>query len=222
MTVTQPRSSLDDLKDKILESALPRVEFYGWSIRLLKEAGVAAGADEADLAALYPRGPADLVVQYSSDCDRKMAERLASEDLSKLKIRERAIRAIRTRIDVAGEFKPAAKRAAAFLTFPLNAADAVQCLARTSDAIWVTMGDQSADFSWYTRRATMGAVYSACLVYWFSDESEDNADTQTFIEKRIADVMQFEKVKAQASKIISGLPNPWVLAGKLRYPGGRS
>jgi ubiquinone biosynthesis protein COQ9 len=218
----QPRSSLDDLKDAVLASALPRVEFYGWSLSLLKEAAKDAGADEAQMAALYPRGPADMVVQYSSDCDRQMAERLVERDVSKLKIRERAILAVRTRIDVAAQHKMAAKRAAAFLTFPLNAADGVQCLARTSDSMWTAMGDQSADFSWYTRRATLGVVYSACLVYWFTDESEDLADTQAFIERRIADVMQFERVKAQASKIVSGLPNPWVLAGKLRYPSGRS
>lgn len=217
-----PRSSLDDLKDKVLQAALPRVEFHGWSLRLLNEAGAEAGADDAQVAALYPRGPADLVVQYSSDCDRQMNERLAAHDLSKLKIRERAILAVRTRIDVAAQYKMAAKRAAAFFTFPLNAADGVQCLARTSDAMWVAMGDKSADFSWYTRRATLGAVYSACLIYWFSDESEDLADTQAFIERRIADVMQFEKVKAQASKIVSGLPNPWALAGRFRYPGGRA
>jgi ubiquinone biosynthesis protein COQ9 len=216
------RSSLDDLKDAVLTAALPRVEFYGWSLSLLKEAGAEAGADEAQMAALYPRGPADLVVQYSSDCDRQMTERMAANDVSQMKIRERAVLAVRTRIDVAGQYKMAAKRAAAFLTFPLNAADGVQCLARTSDAMWTAMGDKSADFSWYTRRATLGVVYSACLVYWFSDESEDLADTQAFIERRIADVMQFEKVKAQASKFVSGLPNPWVLAGKLRYPGGRT
>jgi ubiquinone biosynthesis protein COQ9 len=220
--IQQPRSSLDDLKDAVLAAALPRVEFYGWSLSLLHEAAKEAGADDAQIAALYPRGPADMVVQYSSDCDRQMAERMTAQDISKLKIRERAILAVRTRIDVAAQHKMAAKRAAAFLTFPLNAADGVQCLARTSDAMWTAMGDQSADFSWYTRRATLGVVYSACLVYWFTDESEDLADTQAFIERRIADVMQFEKFKAQASKAMSGLPNPWVLAGKLRYPGGRS
>lgn len=216
------RSSLDDWKDRVLAAALPRVEFHGWSLRLLNEAGAEAGADEAQMAALYPRGPADLVVQYSSDCDRQMTALLGEQDLTALKIRERAILAVRTRIDVAGHYKMAAKRAAAFLTFPLNAADGVQCLARTSDAMWVAMGDKSADFSWYTRRATLGVVYSACLIYWFTDESENAADTQAFIEKRIADVMQFEKVKAQASKIVSGLPNPWALAGRFRYPGGRS
>lgn len=219
--MTEPRSSLDDLKDQILAAALPRVEFYGFTERLLKETAQEVGADDSQMAAMYPRGAADLVVQYSTDCDRQMAQHLAAEDMSKLKIRERAIRTIRARIDVADRHKHAAKRAAAFLTFPLNAADGVQCLARTADAMWTAMGDRSADFSWYTRRVTLGAVYSACLVYWFKDASDGYADTQAFIERRIADVMQFEKVKAQAGKIVSGMPNLFTLAGRFRYPGGR-
>jgi ubiquinone biosynthesis protein COQ9 len=216
-----PRSHLDDLKDQILALALPRVEFYGFSLRLLAESGRDAGADEAQMAALFPRGPADLVVHYSRDCDRQMRDRLAARDLAALKIRERAILAVRTRLDVAGQFKPAAKRAAAFLTFPLNLPDGVALLAETSDAMWVAMGDISADFSWYTRRATLGAVYSACLLYWFTDDSEDHAATQAFIERRIADVMQFEKLKAQASKAAAQMPNPFAFAGKIRYPKGR-
>ncbi|HAH08824.1 MAG TPA: COQ9 family protein [Alphaproteobacteria bacterium] len=219
--MTTQRSSLDDLRDEVLAAALPRVQFYGFSARLLSEAAQEAGANAAQLAALYPRGPVDMVVQYAADCDRQMADRMQAVDLAALKIRERAILAIRTRIDVAGQYKLAEKRAAAFLTFPLYAADAVQCLARTSDALWKAMGDQSADFSYYTRRMTMGAVYSACLLYWFTDESEGASDTQAFIERRIADVMQFEKLKAQASKAASGFPNPFALAGRLRYPRAR-
>jgi ubiquinone biosynthesis protein COQ9 len=212
------RSSLDDLKDSVLEAALPQVERLGWSSRLLKEAGAEAGADDAALAALFPRGPIDLVVHYSDDCDAQMTERLAAQDLAVLKVRQRAILCVRTRIDVANRFKPAAKRAAAMLSFPLNAADAVACLARTSDAMWKAMGDTSADFNYYTKRLTLGAVYSTTLIYWFTDSSEDYADTHAFLERRIENIMQFEKVKARVKSAADKLPNPFKFFGRMRHP----
>ena len=40
------------------------------------------------------------------------------------------------------------------------------CTARTVDAIWHAAGDRSADFSWYTKRAILAAVYTATVLYW--------------------------------------------------------
>src|SRR3546814_1469385 len=80
---------------------------------------------------------------------------------------------------------------------PQNAALAARTLWRTADAIWRAAGDQAADFSHYTKRATAGAVYSATLLVWLNDESEGFADTAAFLDRRINDVMRFERAKAR-------------------------
>ena len=43
---------------------------------------------------------------------------------------------------------------------------------------------------------TLSAVWSSVLLYWLGDESDDFAATRAFIDRRIADVMRFEKAKA--------------------------
>src|SRR3546814_13877794 len=78
---------------------------------------------------------------------------------------------------------------------PQNAALAARTLWRTADAIWRAAGDQAADFSHYTKRATAGAVYSATLLVWLNDESEGFADTAAFLDRRINDVMRFERAR---------------------------
>src|SRR3546814_3582920 len=60
---------------------------------------------------------------------------------------------------------------------PQNAALAARTLWRTADAIWRAAGDEAADFSHYTKRATAGAVYSATLLVWLNDESRSEEHT---------------------------------------------
>jgi ubiquinone biosynthesis protein COQ9 len=53
-------------------------------------------------------------------------------------------------------------------------------------------------------------VYSSTVLFWLGDTSDDHADTWAFLERRIEDVMRFEKVKSQVNE--SALLKP-LLAG---------
>jgi ubiquinone biosynthesis protein COQ9 len=57
------------------------------------------------------------------------------------------------------------------------------------------------------------------MLYWFSDTSEGSAETWKFLDRRIADVMQIEKVKSAVVKAASALPSPLTILAALRYPG---
>jgi ubiquinone biosynthesis protein COQ9 len=58
------------------------------------------------------------------------------------------------------------------------------------------LGDSSRDLNWYTKRATLSAVYAATVLFWLGDTSEGDADTWAFLDRRIDNVMQIEKAKA--------------------------
>ena len=60
--------------------------------------------------------------------------------------------------------------------------------------------DTSTDFNFYTKRAILAGVYGATLVRWFNDADKDAAATDAFLDARIENVMQFEKLKAGAKK----------------------
>jgi ubiquinone biosynthesis protein COQ9 len=82
--------------------------------------------------------------------------------------------------------REAVRRAVALLALPRHARLAAACTARTVDAIWHTAGDESADFSWYTKRGILAAIYSATLLYWLRDAGEDDAATLAFLDRRLA------------------------------------
>jgi ubiquinone biosynthesis protein COQ9 len=94
--------------------------------------------------------------------------------------------------------KEAVRRALAMLALPIHARAAAACTARTVDAIWHAAGDRSADFSWYTKRAILTAVYGATVLFWLRDPSEDSAATLAFLDRRLAGIARVGKLRGRA------------------------
>jgi ubiquinone biosynthesis protein COQ9 len=193
-----PRKRSDEaLKEAVLEKALDRAPELGFSDALLARA-----AKEADVGAemtlhLFPDGPASLVAYFSERCDAQMEARLTRQDIAAMKVRERITAAVLARVDALKAHKEAARRAAAFLVLPPNAALAARLVYQSVDAMWRAAGDASTDFNFYTKRAILAGVYSSTLLRWFNDTSEDESDTRAFLAARVDNVMQFEKFKAE-------------------------
>ncbi|WP_084667889.1 COQ9 family protein [Nioella nitratireducens] len=191
---------MQDLKDQILDAALIHVVFDGWSDATLKAAVCDTGTDEAAVRALFPRGPVDLAVAFHRRGDAAMVAALTPEVLAGLKIREKITHAIRTRLELMEMDKEAVRRGTTLFALPIHAGDGARALWETADAIWTTIGDTSDDHNWYTKRMTLSGVYSSVVLYWLGDHSEGHAATWAFLDRRIEDVMRFEKFKAQVNK----------------------
>jgi len=217
--VKKPQAThTENLREKILEEALPHVAFDGWADSTLRAAAEKVGASEAELKAAFPRGIADALVFFSDEADRRADEAIKAADLKAMRVRERITFAVRTRIEAVADQKEAARRAAAVLALPQYALDGATCVYRTCDMVWRAVGDKSTDFNFYTKRALLAGVYTSTMLHWFADNSEGAEETWTFLDRRIADVMQIEKVKSQVFKFAGSLPNPLEVLGALRYP----
>jgi ubiquinone biosynthesis protein COQ9 len=179
----------------ILAAALRHVPFEGWSDATLRAAAADSGEPLALARALFPRGGIDLALAYHRGGDAEMARRLAAQDLSALRFRDRIARGVRTRLELV-EDKELVRRAATLFALPQHAADGARALWSTSDAIWTALGDSERNLSWYTKRATLSGVHSATVLYWLGDDSPGHARTWDFLDRRIEDVMRVEKAKA--------------------------
>ena len=98
---------------------------------------------------------------------------------------------------------------AAVLALPGHARLAAACTARTVDAIWHAAGDRAADFSWYTKRAVLAAVYGATVLFWLRDSSDDDALTLAFLDRRLADVGQIGRLRRRAVETLKRLRPPF-------------
>lgn len=183
--------------DRLVAAALPHVAFDGWSGKTLDaaiaEAGVSPGA--ARLAA--PRGGVDLAAAFHRQGDRTMAERAATLDLEALRYSERVARLVRLRIEVVAGEREAVRRGVTLFSLPGHAAEGARLIWGTADAIWTALGDTSTDYNWHTKRAILSGVYGSVVLYWLGDQSDGAEATWAFLDRRIGDVMRFEKTKAK-------------------------
>lgn len=188
-----------ETKAALLDAALPHVVFDGWSAATLAEAALDIGVAPEVAQAAYPRGGVDLAIAFHKLGDGLMLDRLAQEDMSNLRFRDKIAAAVRFRIEAVTD-KDAVRKGSALFALPQNAADGSKLIWGTCDAIWTALGDTSDDVNWYTKRATLSGVYASTLLYWLGDEDPDHAATWAFLDRRIDNVMQIEKFKASVRK----------------------
>ena len=218
--MTETAAPRSGVKDQLLDAILAHVPFDGWSDTAFRAAVSETGIAPAVARGVCPRGAVDLALAYHARGDRDMVRRLNLADLSQMRFRDRIVAAVRFRLE-AVEDKEAVRRGAALFALPQHAADGAKAVWSTVDLIWSTLGDSSTDVNWYTKRATLAGVYSATVLYWLGDDSIDNQRTWRFLDRRVEDVMQIEKLKAKVndSKLLKPLmagPN-WIL-GRIRAP----
>lgn len=224
-TPTDTEAPIDTaaLRAQLLDAAMIHVPFDGWSEATFRAAIAETGVAPALARAACPRGAIDLAAEYHRRADRVMQQRLADTDMSALRMRDKIAAAIRFRFEAVDD-KEAVRRAVSLFALPPYAADGARLVWETVDAIWTGLGDRSDDINWYTKRASLAAVYSATLLYWLGDDSHDGAPTWAFLGRRIEGVMQVERVKAsiRGNRALKPfLAGPDWLARQIRPPHAR-
>lgn len=209
-------------RDRLLDAALTHALFDGWSEDTLAAARADCDMTEAAARAIFPRGPVDMALAYHKRGDALMVELLTTDDLSTMRFRDRIAHAVRLRLEIAD--KDLVRRGMSLFALPQHAAAGSKALWGTADLIWTALGDTSRDINWYTKRATLSAVYSSTALYWLGDESADQAATWAFLDRRIENVMSFEKVKAKAREnplVAAFMKGPGRVLDAVKAPGGK-
>lgn len=187
-------NSTETIRSRLLQAALPHVPFDGWS-----DATFAAAIQDTQTApalarALFPRGGLDLALAYHAAGDQKLRDTLSAMDLTSLRFRDRIATGIRLRLQ--GADRETVRRGTTLLALPHHAGEGARALWATADAIWTALGDTSTDLNWYTKRASLSAVYAATVLFWLGDDSANQQATWDFLDRRIQGIMTFEKTKA--------------------------
>ena len=180
----------------IIAAALVHVPFDGWTTDALVAGAADSGFSAEDVARLFPGGAVDAVVMHSALADGAMVAAFGSmsdqPDRIHLMIREMIL----IRLDQAATHKEAVRRGLSLLAVPANALASAKALYATVDAMWRAAGQLDTDISFYTKRATLAAVYSATLLAWIADTTGDRAIIEGFLDRRLQDVARLPKASA--------------------------
>lgn len=210
--------TLDEIRLALAPAVGRNAAFDGWT-----DAAVDLAADEfgidRDVAKLAFKGGAiALIDAWIDSIDLELAERLPTEKLNQMKIRQRITSLLATRLEIMAPDRESLRRAMAIMAMPQNLTRAAKIGWRSMDRMWRLAGDTASDFNHYTKRMTLSAVYGTLLAIFVNDDSPDFAESRAFLDRRIDNVMQFEKIKAQAKTRREFLPSFSRFVGRLRYP----
>ena len=213
----RPPSPLERIRRDLCLAVGENAVFDRWGSKAVESAAAQLGIERSKALLAMPKSKAGLVDLYVQGVDRRLEERLPPSELAAMKIRARIRALIWTRLEIMGPAREAVRSGLAILAMPQNLALGARIAWRSADQMWRLAGDTSTDFNHYTKRATLGAVYGSTLLAWLDDNSEGWSDTAAFLDRRIDDVMRFEKWKADWRGSGERLSVTRFL-GRLRYP----
>ncbi|RPA95067.1 ubiquinone biosynthesis protein COQ9 [Choiromyces venosus 120613-1] len=190
-----PGSPFTKAESAILSASLLHVPSHGFS-----NAALSFGARDAnylDISVnMLPRGVFDLVhyhlaterLRLGDKIDFRKPENELPEGLRNLsipaKIRVLCMERLRANAPIIHRWQ----EAFAVMSLAGNISASMSELAKLSDEIWFLAGDESHDTTWYTRRATLSAVYATTELFMTQDNSKDFEATWAFLDRRLHDV----------------------------------
>jgi len=217
LSAMQP-SPLEKIRRQLALAVGENAVFDGWTRAAVDSAAQQLGVDPVQARLAMPKGQPALIDLYIQEVDRGLEAYFTPERLAGMKIREKIRALVWHRFEIMGPAREAVRRALALLAMPQNLPLALRISWRTVDGMWRIAGDTSTDFNHYTKRMTLGAVYASTLLVWLDDQSEGWADTAAFLDRRIDNVMRFEKLKAEWRGSSDRRLSPSRFFGRLRYP----
>ncbi len=208
---------LEQLRRRLALPVGENAVFDGWTPAAVDSAAQQLGIDPAQARLAMPKAQPAMIDLYVQAIDRALEEAFTPERMATLKIREKIRSLVWHRLELMGPAREAVRRGLAILAMPQNLPRAARISWRSADLMWRMAGDNSTDFNHYTKRMTLGAVYGSTLLAWLDDQSEGWAETAAFLDRRIDDVMRFERFKAEWRGSGDRLSVSQFI-GRLRYP----
>ena len=202
MSQNDHQNNNEQLARDIVRKAMMHVPFDGWTNDMLALAASDCGVGAEDaLHALS--GVDEAIALYGQMADEDMVEGFHALDEMPERTHEKIRALILIRLEQAAPHKETVRKTLAYLAQPQQAAKATSLLYKTIDAMWRAAGDEATDFSFYSKRATLAAVYSATLMAFLGDDSSDLEKTKAFLDRRLKDVAQIPKFTKTPKAVVS-------------------
>ena len=192
---------MDDMtarKDTLIEACFMHVPFDGWTETTLDMASQDSEGNKDAWRQLFDNKVSRAFAHYNQRADRMMAEAFydwldASDMPPPVHVKIRQL--ILIRLEAARPHKEVVRKSLSYLSRPEHAKLAATSLYATIDEMWRCAGDTSTDYNFYTKRASLSAVYSATLLAFLADDTDDMSKTEAFLDRRLADIAKIPSMK---------------------------
>ena len=172
-------------QDKLAKYFIQQVPKYGWSRETLLHCAKKQRITTPNLALLFPSFEYDVLKFLIAQNNNIVEKNYNSFNHSRLKTRDKIKTILELKFDSNTYLKQALPEMLKFLLRPGNIFMSIKMLHENSDFIWKLAGDESNDFSFYSKRGLLSMVYLATLIYWLNDKSTKGIGTKNFISKSV-------------------------------------
>ncbi|MBB3764841.1 COQ9 family protein [Sphingomicrobium lutaoense] len=211
-------SPLENLRRKLSLVVAENAVFDGWTDKAVIAAADQLGIDRDQARLAFPDRPADMVAAWIEGVDAAMVEAFPPEKIAAMKVRDRIRNLIWFRLETAAPAREAMRSALSILAMPQNVPLGLRTGWNSADLMWRLAGDTSTDYNHYSKRLILSGVYGSTLLAWLDDDSDGWQETAAFLDRRLADVMRFEKLKSSWKSGSAHRPSITRFLGRLRYP----
>ena len=205
MSSEQSHANDAKIAKTLVKSALQHIPFDGWTMSAVQMAADEEALTDADIDRLLPDGVRSAIEIYGQMADDEMVAEFESLSPQPDKIHLKIRALILIRLEQAAPHKEVVRKTLAYLAKPEQAKLAAELLYKTVDTMWRAAGDNATDASFYTKRATLSAVYSATLLAFLGDDTADMAKTKAFLDRRLSEVAKIPKFTAPLQGAVRGL-----------------
>ena len=216
--LTPNEMNLDELRAALAPLLPAHAAFDGWSAEALAMAAEELGVPPSRAKLAFPGGAGEMVDAWFDWIDKAMLVAFPPERIAAMKIRDRIRELLLFRFESMRPHRESLRRALAILAMPQNLPLAGKLAWRSADRVWRLAGDNATDFNHYSKRTILIGVYGSTTMVFLDDQDDDLAATRAFLNRRIDDVMRFEKFKASWGGTRERLPSLSRFLGRLRYP----
>ncbi|MGL9718309.1 MAG: COQ9 family protein [Wolbachia sp.] len=192
----------DEIKS-VVDELIRVIPFEGISDETLLK--VCTDLNLANSFCKFQNGIYSALEYIAEDLNSSMEAELRNSNLEDMKVRERVKLAVQIRLSNYAKlpnYRECLKNVLLFSVLPKNTYFSSKLLYKTVSAIWYGIHDQSTDFNYYTKRAILAGVYLSTMLFFINDYSEGFADTLSFLDRRIDNVMAFQNFKTRLKGIV--------------------
>ena len=205
----------NQIRIDLIKAMLTHVPFDGWTWEAMEQGAIDIGYEKKKTSSernkifkdLFKNGSIDFIDIFSEIIDLEVKENYNSIEAKPERVPEKIKKIIMIRLNLCQKYKEAVRSSIALSAIPVNTKISLNILYRTCNSIWRIVGDKSTDFSFYTRRISLAAVYTPTLLFWLNDESNNNIETEFFLDRRLKDISKVSSLKRPLSDLRKFLNN---------------
>ena len=211
MVIIMKTSTFDNnqIRIDLIKAMLTHVPFDGWTWEAMEQGAIDIGYEKKKTSSerikifkdLFKNGSIDFIDIFSEIIDLEVKENYNSIEEKPERVPEKIKKIIMIRLNLCQKYKEAVRSSISLSAIPVNTKISLNILYRTCNSIWRIAGDKSTDFSFYTRRISLAAVYTSTLLFWLNDKSNNNIETEFFLDRRLKDISKISSLKRPLSDL---------------------